>query len=66
MYTQLVEATSMASGSPYPAVMTVREALTSPHYFKRAKSACNFPEVRRNRITITTHFVKLTDPFFSA
>ena len=32
--------------------------------FKLAKSACKFPKFRRNRLTIKTHFGKLTAPFF--
>ena len=42
---------------------TVKETLIKSNNFKLAKSACNFPEDRRNIIIITTHFVKFTDSF---
>jgi len=35
----------------------VKEALIKSHYFKLAKTADIFHENRRDRMTITTHFV---------
>jgi len=42
---------------------TLKEALNN---FRLAKSATIFPEDCINRITIYAHFVKHSDPFFSA
>jgi len=42
------------------------EILIKSNYFKLAKTADIFHKVRRNRATITSHFVKNSDSFFCA
>jgi len=44
----------------------VKENLIKSNYFKLAKTADIFHEVRRNRVTITFHFVKNSDSFSRA
>jgi len=44
----------------------IKEILIKSNYFKLAKTADIFHEVRRNRATITSHFVKNSDSFFCA
>jgi hypothetical protein len=40
-----------------------KEILTKSYYFRLVKTVRNFPEVRRDRITVTTHFAKFTNSF---
>ena len=44
----------------------LKKLLIKSNNFMLAKTACNFLEDRRNRVTIATHFAKLTDTFFYA
>ena len=46
--------------------MQTKETLINFNYFKLAKIADIFLEDRRNRLTITTHFMKNSNNFFSA
>jgi len=47
-----------------PETGLIKETLIKSNNFKLAKSACKFHEDRCNRMTVTTHFAKLTNIFF--